>query len=103
MRTGSLIFGRKENLRREIASLTKMMTFYTVIELIKQFKLQVETYQITVSTLASQISGTSAFLREGDTLTVSQLLYGLMLPSGNDAAFCLAEHFGERLYSTKYS
>lgn len=98
-----MIYGRKENLRREIASLTKMMTFFTVIDLMKQFKLNAETYKITVSTLASQISGTSAFLREGDTLTVSQLLYGLMLPSGNDAAFLLAEHFGEMLHTSKYA
>lgn len=30
----------------------------------------------------------------GDTLTIEQLLYGLMLPSGNDASYCLANYFG---------
>ena len=36
-------------------------------------------------------------LKTGEQLTVGELLYGLMLPSGNDAAVALAEHFGTRL------
>lgn len=47
-----------------------------------------------VSEAASNVIGTRADLIEGDTLTVRQLLYGLMLPSGNDAAHCLGEYFG---------
>ena len=43
------------------------------------------------------MGGTSAELREGDELTVRQLFYGLMLPSGNDSAFILSEYFGEYL------
>lgn len=102
MKTSSLILGRKENLKREIASLTKMMTFYTVLELARQFKLALDTYSIKVSKWAVYQSGTSANLRKGDSLTILQLLYAMMLPSGNDAAFSLAEHFGELLYQDKY-
>jgi D-alanyl-D-alanine carboxypeptidase (penicillin-binding protein 5/6) len=40
------------------------------------------------------MNGTSANLREGDQLTVAELFYGLLLPSGNDAAYALAEYFG---------
>ena len=40
------------------------------------------------------MTGTSADLREGDVLTVKDLLYGMMLPSGNDAAHALAIYFG---------
>lgn len=40
------------------------------------------------------INGTSANLRECDHLTVWDLLHGLMLPSGNDAGFLLADYFG---------
>lgn len=39
----------------------------------------------------------------GDTLTVNELLYGLMLPSGNDAAHMLALHFGKVLLDLLYS
>lgn len=40
------------------------------------------------------MTGTSAELIAGDTITVEQLLYGLMLPSGNDAAVALAKWAG---------
>ena len=53
-----------------------------------------DTELIEVSGDASGVIGTSADLLEGDTLTIWQLMHGLMLPSGNDAAHCLAEFFG---------
>lgn len=43
-----------------------------------------------MSDVAANIRGTTATLRTGDILSVEKLLYGLMLPSGNDAAFALA-------------
>lgn len=52
---------------------------------------------VTVSKRASQEVGTSANLVEGHTFSVWDLLHALMLPSGNDAAIALAEHFGEYL------
>ena len=52
----------------------------------------------------SSSSCTSAKLRTGDVLSVWDLLHGLMLPSGNDAAITLAEHFGQYLFevATRY-
>jgi len=38
---------------------------------------------------------------EGDVLTAEQLFYGMMLPSGNDAAYALAEYFGKQLQDRK--
>ena len=52
---------------------------------------------VTVGSDAASVIGTSAELVEGDTLTIWQLLFGLMLPSGNDAAHQLAEYFGSFL------
>ena len=49
---------------------------------------------IKVSRQVSQIQGTTANLIEGDTLTINELMYGMMLPSGNDAAVALGVHFG---------
>ena len=49
---------------------------------------------ITISGDAAGVIGTSAELLEGDTLQIWQILHGLMLPSGNDAAHTLAEYFG---------
>lgn len=82
-----------EREKRECASLTKIMTAYVVIKLMERFKIE-ETQLVKVSEYAARVNGTSAQLQEADTLTVLQLLYGLMLPSGNDAAHCLAEYFG---------
>ena len=57
-----------------------------------------------MSKTAATIGGTSAKLRTGDVLSVWDLLHGLMLPSGNDAAITLAEHFGQYLFevATRY-
>lgn len=51
----------------------------------ERFKIDQETL-ITVGQDATNVNGTSAELVEGDTIQIWQLLYGLMLPSGNDAA-----------------
>lgn len=83
--------------KREIASLTKIMTCYTVLSLIDKFKLNKTTELVSVSKEASSVIGTSAELKENDLLSVWDLLHGLMLPSGNDAAHALAEHFGDLL------
>jgi D-alanyl-D-alanine carboxypeptidase (penicillin-binding protein 5/6) len=85
-----------ERERRECASLTKIMTCHVVIKLMERFKIK-ESQLVEVSEAAASVIGTRAELIEGDTLTVRQLLYGLMLPSGNDAAHCLGEYFGELL------
>ena len=47
---------------------------------------------VTVSPIAGQTPGSRMGLTGGETLTVRELLYGLLLPSGNDAAVALAEH-----------
>lgn len=51
---------------------------------------------------ASEMIGTTASLEEGDTLSYLQLMYGMMLPSGNDAAFTIAEYFSNMLFDFKY-
>jgi D-alanyl-D-alanine carboxypeptidase len=56
---------------------------------------------IVIDEETTQVTGTTANLKLGDTLSVDQLIYGLMLPSGNDAAFVLAQHFGRILLNLK--
>jgi D-alanyl-D-alanine carboxypeptidase len=53
---------------------------------------------IRVSQTAANHNGTSAELKEGKYIKLLDLLYGAMLPSGNDAAFLLAEVFGLLLF-----
>ena len=52
---------------------------------------------ITFSRRADETVGSSATVRVGESLSVREGLYGLMLPSGNDMAVAMAEHFGSRL------
>eukprot|EP00350_Pseudokeronopsis_sp_OXSARD2_P013960 CAMPEP_0170541710 /NCGR_PEP_ID=MMETSP0211-20121228/1373_1 /TAXON_ID=311385 /ORGANISM="Pseudokeronopsis sp., Strain OXSARD2" /LENGTH=73 /DNA_ID=CAMNT_0010844545 /DNA_START=657 /DNA_END=878 /DNA_ORIENTATION=- len=70
------------------------MTLYTTLKLLEEFKIDPKKEMVKVSDIAHQINGTSANLREGDLISVYHLFFGLMLPSGNDAAWALAEHFG---------
>ena len=97
-RTGEILFGKGENERREIASLTKIMTMFVVIQIIRKIRLDASKTNLQVSKNAATIGGSTAKLRTGDILSVWDLLHGLMLPSGNDAAVTLAEHFGQYLF-----
>lgn len=63
------LFGRLEKERREVASLTKMLTLYTALSLIDKMKLSTET-QILIDDDVAQVTGTSANLLAGDKLTV---------------------------------
>src|SRR4029450_8423238 len=54
---------------------------------------------VTFSAAADKTVGSTADLREGEKVSGGELLYGLLLPSGNDAATAFAEHFGPRLKS----
>ena len=66
----AFMYGKREYLKREVASLTKIMTCYTVIQLSKEFQIGITTEKVTVSAVASDIRGTSANLETGDILTV---------------------------------
>ena len=62
VKSEKLLFGKLERDRREIASLTKIMTFYTVVQLLERFGLDESSTMIKVSANASDTSGTSAEL-----------------------------------------
>lgn len=83
--TGELLIGREIDVERPIASLTKMMT--TVIAL-EEYSLDA---QLLVSRNAAKTGEAFMGVSEGEIVTVEDLLYGVMLPSGNDAAEVLAQ------------
>ena len=95
------VHGKLLHNRREVASVTKIMTAYAVIEVARKYKLDLPTLQVKIDAECAKVIGTSARLREGDILTAEQLLYGLMLPSGNDAGVALAKHLGRFLFEKK--
>lgn len=89
------ISGNNDTEIREVASLTKIMTCILCLNSLKSTSTSLDTL-IKVSYKASKTTGTTANLRSGDRLSIKDLLYGLMLPSGNDAAWVLAEYFGTK-------
>lgn len=85
----------------EIASLTKIMTCLCILNLIKTYHLNKDD-EIEVGMVESSIIGTTARLRKGYRYTIKQLLYGLMLPSGNDASLALAVWGGKVLINNNW-
>lgn len=75
-----------------MASLTKLMTATVALDTVEEF-VSLES-KVKILPRAANINGTSAELQCGDLLTINELLYGMMLPSGNDAAIALALYCG---------
>ena len=86
--SGTILFGKNENEKRKMASTTKIMTAIVVIE-----KCNLEDI-VTVSKKAAGTGGSRLGLHTDDKVSVLNLLYGLLLCSGNDAAVALAEFVG---------
>lgn len=70
------------------------MTATVVLDLIEDSGLATLDSKVKIVPRAANINGTSAELHCADVLTVNELLYGMMLPSGNDAAVSLALYCG---------
>lgn len=92
--TGISVYEKAANERRYPASTTKIMTYIITAENVKNF----DNTKIKVKeSVLNELSGTgssTAGLIAGETLTVTQLLNCLMIPSGNDAALILADYIG---------
>ena len=94
--TGEMLWGENYNKAIDIASTTKIMTAYLVLKYAKTHP-QVLQEVIAFSKRADGTPGSTAGVRAGEEMSVGELLYGLMLPSGNDASVAFAEFFGGRL------
>ena len=98
LNNGEIFFGKNIDDTREIASLTKIMTCYSVLKLTHRWNLDLRDIILNVTNQAASINGTKAGLACGDNLNIWNMLHGMMLPSGNDAAICIAEYFGQLLF-----
>ena len=86
--TGQVLWGRNIHQRLPQASTTKMMTAIVALERGNLSD------TVVVSKRSSDIAGSSIYLEPGERLTFEQLLYGVMLNSGNDASNAVAEYVG---------
>ncbi|MCY8987776.1 D-alanyl-D-alanine carboxypeptidase family protein [Bacillus atrophaeus] len=89
--SGRVLFAKDEHEKRRIASITKIMTAVLAIESGKMEE------TVTVSANAVRTEGSAIYLKEGQKVKLKDLVYGLMLRSGNDAAAAIAEHVGGSL------
>lgn len=86
--TNRVLYDKDSDSRSLIASTTKIMTCLIVCEQCNVLD------RVRIPSEAVGIEGSSIYLQEGEILTVQELLYGLMLHSGNDAAVALAIYCG---------
>jgi D-alanyl-D-alanine carboxypeptidase (penicillin-binding protein 5/6) len=93
--SGEFLAGENHEERRDPASTTKIMTALIVARLAAKDPKVLEEF-VVFSSRADNTPGSTSGVRDGEKLTVGELLYGLMLPSGNDASVAIAEHFGAR-------
>ena len=89
--SGQVLFEDNADAPGYPASVTKLMTFFVVMDKVHSGQLTLET-PITVSAEASHIGGSRVYLKQGEVFTVDDLLYAMMIQSANDAAFALAVH-----------
>ncbi|MFS0880955.1 D-alanyl-D-alanine carboxypeptidase family protein [Metabacillus niabensis] len=89
--SGRILYEKDAHKKMRIASITKIMTAILAIE---SGKLN-ET--VTVSERAIQAEGSSLYLQKGEKIKLEDLVYGLMLRSGNDSGVAIAEHVGGSL------
>ena len=85
--SGDVLYSKNENLELPMASTTKIVTAIVAIENSSDLG-----EKFGVSEKAIGIEGTSIYLKSGEKLSLRELLYGLILASGNDCAIAIAEH-----------
>ena len=89
--TGEILYAQNEHEALPPASVTKIMTVLLTMEAIDSGRIALDDV-VTVSAYAAGMGGSQVFLAEGEQITVDDLLKGVCVSSGNDAAVALAEH-----------
>ena len=89
--SGTVLFEKNADEKREIASVTKVMTALLLMEQIDAGKIKYDDL-ITASENAEEMGGSQVYLEVGEQMSVDDILKALMVASGNDAAVAIAEH-----------
>ena len=89
--TGKILEGENIHLKWPPASITKLMTACLIMEKLGRGELRL-TDTIPVSREASKMGGSQVFLKQGEAFTTEDLMKAMLVASGNDAAYALAEH-----------
>jgi len=100
--TGAILAESNSKMLLEPASITKVMTDYVLADALQKGTIHASD-KVLISSKARSMSGSRMFVEEGTLVSVNDLLQGLIIQSGNDAAVALAEHltFSEESFSVK--
>ena len=94
-KSGNILWHCNGDEPSKAASTTKVMNVYLILQMLEKDPAILDEI-VEVSELAGNTGGSTAQLEAGDRVKVADLLYGFMLPSGNDAGNAFAEHFNDR-------
>ena len=89
--TGTILYDQDSHAKLEPASVTKVMTLLLVMEAVDSGRLSPED-MVTVSAHAAGMGGSQVYLKEGEQMSVSEMIKCVTVVSGNDCAVALAEH-----------
>ncbi len=89
--TGDVLFEDMPDAQGYPASCIKLMDLLLILEKVEQGSLQLDE-NVTVTAESATMGGSQVYLKEGEIFTIDELLYALMVQSGNDAAVALAIH-----------
>lgn len=96
--SGQILYEKNANAKGYPASTTKIMTALVVLEKLDELGLGMDS-EVIIPEEAVGIEGSSIYLKKGERIRIEELLYGLMLQSGNDSATALAMCVGGSLSS----
>ncbi len=96
--SGQILYEKNANAKGYPASTTKIMTALVVLEKLDELGLSMDS-EVIIPEEAVGIEGSSIYLKKGERISIEELLYGLMLQSGNDSATALAMCVGGSLSS----
>ncbi|MCI7569840.1 MAG: D-alanyl-D-alanine carboxypeptidase [Desulfovibrio sp.] len=91
--TGKVLYAQNADTTIPPASLTKLMTMMLTLDAVRQRKISLKTWLIA-SRKAARTGGSSMHLKNGERIRLENLLYGMAVVSGNDAAVAAAEKVG---------
>ena len=89
--TGRVLYSKNPDEKRPLASLSKMMTFLIAIESIENNEVKAND-KVKITKKMSSVKGSSYHLKENEEVPLIELMKGLMIVSGNDAAVAIATH-----------
>ncbi|MGN0733115.1 MAG: D-alanyl-D-alanine carboxypeptidase family protein [Emergencia sp.] len=95
-KTGECLYEKNADEKGYPASTTKIMTAMVVMDICREQNISLKE-KITVPKEAEGVEGSSLFLKAGEEKTIEELLYGIMLVSGNDGATALASQMGGKV------